>query len=120
MNLQELDYYQTLKVKKDIKDKLLSSGFDIRKGYLRFAVDRIYAICKDGSFSDEKLDVKEIDTSYIPDYLRDNFLRGVIRSNMEPFHVMYLKDLIFGNLTYDDLMQMQLQMQEQINQAMLK
>lgn len=120
MNLQELDYYQTLKIKKDIKDKLLSSGFDIRKGYLRFAVDRIFAICKDGSYSDENIDLKEVDISYVPEYLRDNFKRGLVMSNIDPFQIMYLKDLIFGNLTYDDLMQMQQQMLQQMNEAIMK
>jgi len=112
MKLQDLDFYQTLKIKKDIVNSLIAAGFDINKGYLRTAVDRIFSLCVNGSFIEDDNYSEEIDASFVPEYLKEYFKKGLTYSSIDPLEIMYFKDILFGNVTYEELMQMQQQLQQ--------
>lgn len=116
MRLTEISPQQKIRVKRDIKDKLLASGFDTRKSVLRFAVEKIFSICLIGDGADENIGETSIDSSYVPSYLKNKFVAGIIDSNLTPIEVMYLKDLLFGNITREELMAIEQQIQQAMQQ----
>ncbi len=94
-----LDY-----TKIEIKNSLLASGFDLKKAYLGSAIDAILGLVEKGR--NIKSDINalsfNIDVSYVPEDLQQDYAKGLLTLN-DPIKINMFRELLFGNITEQDI-----------------